>query len=134
MQLSPEAIMGEEVVITMQAKGQRAAINQQLSSNAITNIVSSDKIREVPDVNAAESIGRLPGVSLRRSGGEGNQVVVRGLSPQYTIVEVDGVRLQGVGLGRDVGTKFHIYRDARWHRIIKKPLLRIRTLMPSVVS
>jgi TonB-dependent receptor len=103
MELHPEAIQGEEVVITMQARGQRAAINQQLASNAITNIVSSDKIREVPDVNAAESIGRLPGVSLRRSGGEGSQVVVRGLSPQYTIVEVDGVRLQGVGLGRDVG-------------------------------
>ncbi len=103
IELSQEAIMGEEVVITMQARGQRAAINQQLASNAITNIVSSDKIRDVPDVNAAESIGRLPGVSLRRSGGEGNQVVVRGLSPQYTIIEVDGVRLQGVGLGRDVG-------------------------------
>ena len=102
-EMSPEAIMGEEAVVTVQARGQRAAINQQLASNAITNIVSSDKIREVPDVNAAESIGRLPGVSLRRSGGEGNQVVVRGLSPQYTIVEVDGVRLQGVGLGRDVG-------------------------------
>lgn len=103
MEMSPEAIQGEEVVITIQARGQRAAINQQLSSNAITNIVSSAKIREVPDVNAAESIGRLPGVSLRRSGGEGNQIVVRGLSPQYTIVEVDGVRLQGVGMGRDVG-------------------------------
>jgi len=103
MALEPEAIMGEEVVVTIQATGQRAAINQQLAANNISNIVSSAKIREVPDVNAAESIGRLPGVSLRRSGGEGNQVVVRGLSPQYTIVEVDGVRLQGVGLGRDVG-------------------------------
>ncbi len=103
VQLSPEAIMGEEVVVTIQARGQRAAINQQLAANNISNIVSSAKIREVPDVNAAESIGRLPGVSLRRSGGEGNQIVVRGLSPQYTIVEVDGVRLQGVGLGRDVG-------------------------------
>lgn len=101
--LSPEAIQGQEVVITMQAKGQRAAINQQLASNSISNIISSEKIRDVPDVNAAESIGRLPGVSLRRTGGEGNQIVVRGLSPQYTIVQVDGVRLQGVGLGRDVG-------------------------------
>jgi len=103
MELSPDVIMGEEIVVTVQARGQRAAINQQLSANAITNIVSSEKIRDVPDANAAESIGRLPGVSLRRVGGEGNQIVVRGLSPQYTIVEVDGVRMQGVGLGRDVG-------------------------------
>lgn len=103
MPLSPEAIMGEEVVVTIQAKGQRAAINQQLASNAITNIVSSDKIRDVPDVNAAESIGRLPGVSLQRSGGEGNKVVIRGLSPKYSVIEVDGVRMPGSAGDRSVG-------------------------------
>lgn len=101
--MSPESVMGEEVAVTAQIKGQRAAINQQRSSNSITNIVSSDKIRDVPDVNAAESIGRLPGVSLQRSGGEGNRVVVRGLSPQFTIVEIDGVRLSGVDNDRGVG-------------------------------
>lgn len=101
--LSPEAIMGEEVVVTIQARGQRAAINQQLASNAITNIVSSDKIREVPDVNAAESIGRLPGVSLLRQGGEGDKVVIRGLSPKYSIIEIDGVRMPGASGDRSVG-------------------------------
>ncbi|MCP4310644.1 MAG: TonB-dependent receptor [Bacteroidetes bacterium] len=103
MAMNAEAIMGEEVVITIQAKGQRAAINQQLASNAITNIVSSDKIRDVPDVNAAESIGRLPGVSLLRSGGEGNKVVIRGLSPKYSVIEVDGVRMPGSSGDRSVG-------------------------------
>ena len=103
IEMSPEAIMGEEVVITIQARGQRAAINQQLASNAITNIVSSDKIRDVPDVNAAESIGRLPGVSLQRSGGEGEKVVIRGLSPKYSIIEVDGVRMEGSSGDRSVG-------------------------------
>lgn len=103
MELSPEAIMGEEVVITIQAKGQRAAINQQLASDAITNIVSSDKIRDVPDVNAAESIGRLPGVSLLRSGGEGDKVVIRGLSPKFSVIQVDGVRMEGASGDRSVG-------------------------------
>jgi len=101
--MSPEAIMGEEVVITIQAKGQIAAINQQRASNAITNIVSSDKIRDVPDVNAAESIGRLPGVSLKRSGGEGDKVVIRGLSPKFSVIEVDGVRMPGASGDRSVG-------------------------------
>lgn len=101
--MSPEAIMGEEVVITVQARGQMAAINQQRASNSITNIVSSDKIRDVPDVNAAESIGRLPGVSLLRSGGEGDKVVIRGLSPKFTVIEVDGVRMPGASGDRSVG-------------------------------
>jgi len=103
MELSPEAIMGEEVVVTVQARGQMAAINQQRASNAITNIVSSDKIRDVPDVNAAESIGRLPGVSLLREGGEGDKVVIRGLSPKYSVIEVDGVRMPGASGDRSVG-------------------------------
>ncbi len=101
--LKPESILGEEVMIKAQAKGQIAAINQQRASNSISNIVASDRIREVPDVNAAESIGRLPGVALKRSGGEGEQIVVRGLSPQHTIVEIDGVRMAGVGGDRSVG-------------------------------
>ncbi|GAB5554975.1 MAG: TonB-dependent receptor [Saprospiraceae bacterium] len=101
--LGAAIILGQEVVVTAQARGQMAAINQQLTSNTITNIVSSDKIQEVPDVNAAESIGRLPGVSLQRSGGEGNKIVVRGLSPKYTVVEIDGVRMSGIDGDRSVG-------------------------------
>ena len=91
--LSPEVVLGEEVVVTGQALGQAAAINQQLNSNTIVNVVSEQKIKELPDANAAESMGRLPGVSLIRSGGEANQIVLRGLSPQFATVTVDGVRL-----------------------------------------
>lgn len=86
-------VEGEEVTITAQAKGQIAAINQQLQSNTISNVVARDRIEELPDVNAAESIGRMPGVSLQRSGGEANKVVIRGLSPKYNTVTVNGVRL-----------------------------------------
>lgn len=91
--LEPQGVVGDEVTITAQARGQVAAINQQLSSNTISNIVAKDRIEELPDVNAAESIGRLPGISLQRSGGEANKVVIRGLSPKYNTVTVNGVRL-----------------------------------------
>ena len=40
-----------------QAMGQNAAINQQLASNSITNVVSAARIQELPDANAAESVG-----------------------------------------------------------------------------
>src|SRR5690606_14678312 len=69
-QLDWEGVVGEEIIITAQAQGQVSAINQQLSSRTITNIVSADRIQELPDVNAAESVGRLPGVAIQRSGGE----------------------------------------------------------------
>jgi TonB-dependent receptor len=87
------SIEGETVVVTAQASGQNAAINQQLSSNSITNVVSAARIQELPDANAAESVGRLPGVSVLRNGGEGTQIVIRGLQPKYNNVTVDGVRM-----------------------------------------
>jgi len=84
--LELDVIEGEEVVVTVQAQGQIAAINQQLTSEAIINVVSSDKLEELPDANAAESVGRLPGVSIKRNAGEGQKVVIRGLSPKYSAV------------------------------------------------
>lgn len=93
--LKAEGIYSDSVVITAQAEGQTKAINEQLSSIAIKNVVSAAKLQELPDANAAESVGRLPGVSLIREGGEGSQVVIRGLSPQYNQVTIDGVQLPG---------------------------------------
>lgn len=92
-ELTWQAAETEEVVVTAQAEGQISAINQQLSSNTITNVVSGARIRELPDVNAAESIGRLPGVSIQRTGGEATKIAIRGLSPKYNTVTVNGVRL-----------------------------------------
>ncbi|HTO94133.1 MAG TPA: carboxypeptidase-like regulatory domain-containing protein, partial [Bacteroidota bacterium] len=91
--LAPVAIEGETVVVTAQAQGQNEAINQQLTSLPVMNVVSAARIQELPDANAAESVGRLPGVSLVRTGGEGSQVVIRGLAPQYNQVTIDGVEL-----------------------------------------
>lgn len=93
-ELEYAGITGEEVLVTAQASGQMGAINQQLNSNTIKNVVSADRIKDVPDVNAAESVSRLPGLSLIRSGGEGQKVAIRGISPQYNVTMVNGVRMQ----------------------------------------
>ena len=94
VELDYAGVQSEVVEISAQASGQLAAINEQLASNTIKNVVSSDRILDVPDVNAAESVSRLPGISLIRSGGEGQKVAVRGMSPQYNVMMVNGVRMQ----------------------------------------
>ncbi len=91
--LTVDFIQLEDVVISAQASGQQAAINQQINSNTISSVVSKDKIDELPDQNAAESIGRLPGISIQREGGEGTKVVVRGLSPRFNSITVNGERI-----------------------------------------
>ncbi len=93
IKLSAVGVRAKGVTVTSQASGQNEAINQQISSIQITNVVSAARIRELPDANAAESVGRLPGVSVLRSGGEGNEVVIRGLAPKYNEIEINGVEL-----------------------------------------
>jgi TonB-dependent receptor len=94
IELEYVAIKGEVIEVTAQAEGQIKAINQQLASNTIKNVVSAARIQDVPDANAAESIGRLPGISIVRSGGEGQKVTIRGMSPKYNVMMVNDVRLQ----------------------------------------
>jgi TonB-dependent receptor len=93
VKMTPEAFMGEVVVVTAQARGQVKAINQQLNSESIANIVSADRIQELPDVNAAEAIARLPGIGINRSGGEGQKIVIRGMEPKFAAITVNGVSL-----------------------------------------
>jgi TonB-dependent receptor len=91
--LDIEAVKSAEITITAQAQGQREAIRQQLNSSSIVNVVAPDRIRQNPDANTAEALGRLPGLSLIRNGGEGTGIVIRGMGPQYSKVTLNGVEL-----------------------------------------
>ncbi len=111
IKLSPASIEGQTVVVTAQASGQNEAINQQLSADQIKNVVSLARIQELPDANAAESVARLPGVSLIREGGEGSQVVIRGLSPQYNEITIDGIQLPGNVVSNDPNSQSSLIGD-----------------------
>jgi len=90
-ELATAAIMGEEAVVTMQARGQLSAVNQQLRSNQIINVVSEERIRELPDENAAQAISRLPGIHL-----DGSRVVIRGLEPKHNQIVINGMNLPSI--------------------------------------
>lgn len=92
-EMESNVVEGEVVTITAQAVGQLAAINQQLSADAMVNIVDAARIRELPDQNVAESIARLPGITITRNNGEGSGVGIRGLAPQYNQMQIDGVSM-----------------------------------------
>jgi len=87
-ELAAVSFMGEEVIVTMQARGQLAAMNQQIRSNQIVNVVSAERIRELPDENAAQAISRLPGVHL-----DGSKVVIRGIDAKMNKILVNGIEL-----------------------------------------
>ncbi len=96
--LAFKVIEGQAITVTAQLEGQAAAINQQIRANTIMNVVSAERIMELPDANAAESVGRLPGISIKRSGGEANRVVIRGLAPTYNSITIGGDRIPATDL------------------------------------
>ncbi len=99
IKMKSTALEGGKVTVTAQAEGQIQAINQQLTSKTVTSIVSKAQIQELPEANAAEAVGRLPGVSLERNGGEGTKLLIRGMGAKYTTVQIDGVNMTATGEG-----------------------------------
>ncbi len=99
IQLEHQSIVGETVVVTAQASAQVEAMSEQINSNTIKNVVSAKTIQSLPESNAAEAVGRISGVSLLRSGGEGNKVVIRGMAPKYSKIQIEGVDMASTGSG-----------------------------------
>lgn len=81
----------EEVVVTgFRASLDKALEAKQAQTGAIDMIVAED-IADFPDLNLAESLQRVPGVVISRDAGEGRQISVRGLGPQFTRVRINGI-------------------------------------------
>ncbi|MEM7548983.1 MAG: TonB-dependent receptor [Bacteroidota bacterium] len=86
-------------------RGQAKALNNQKTSLNIKNVVDAEQFLRYPDVSAAETVQRLPGISITRDQGEGEFVQIRGVSEQLNALTVNGQRLPSVepDAGRAVG-------------------------------
>src|SRR5690348_1687610 len=79
----------EEVVVTGYRKSLNAALDTKRDSIAAVDQIVAEDIAAFPELNLAESIQRIPGVSISRDAGEGRQISVRGLGPQFTRVRIN---------------------------------------------
>lgn len=59
----------------------------------VLDVAPLDQIRSLPDVNAAEALQRLPGISLESDTGEGRFINIRGMDADLNGTTYDGVRL-----------------------------------------
>jgi len=89
-----EAKSAEEqvVVVTGFRASLNSALNTKRASDGIVDVIKAEDIAKFPDANLAESLQRVPGVSLTRGdGGEGKQITVRGLNAGFTRVRINGI-------------------------------------------
>lgn len=93
----------EEVVVVGFRSSLDKALNVKRSENAAVDTIMAEDIGKFPDMNLSESIQRIPGVALARDGGEGRQISVRGLGPQFTRVRINGMEALTSASGSDAG-------------------------------
>ena len=80
------------VVVTGFRASLNSALNTKKNSDGIVDVIKAEDIAKFPDANLAESLQRVPGVSLTRGdGGEGKQITVRGLNAGFTRVRINGI-------------------------------------------
>jgi iron complex outermembrane receptor protein len=75
-------------------------LNKREAINVSDGITAED-LGKFPDQNVAESLQRITGVSIDRSGGEGQYVSVRGFGPQFNMVTVNGRQMATENAGRE---------------------------------
>lgn len=89
------AIAGEAdtVVVVGRIGGQARALSLQLAADNTRNVVSADQAGRFPDLNAAESLRRIPGVTVQREvvAGEGRYVSIRGLDSGLNNTQINGM-------------------------------------------
>lgn len=77
------------------------ALVNKIYETRVTDSIQAEDLGEFPDLNLAESLQRVPGVSLEMSfSGSSRTITVRGLSSQFTRVELNGMGGATGGGGR----------------------------------
>ena len=73
--------------------GEAEALNVQRTALNIEQVLPSEVINSLPNVNIADAVGRMPSVSVERDEGEAKYIQIRGTEPRLNNVTVDGMQL-----------------------------------------
>ncbi len=88
------ASKGEEIMVYAErAHGEAEAINRELASDNILQVLPVEVITSLPNTDIADAVGRLPSVTLERDEGEGKYIQIRGAEPRYNNVTINGVEV-----------------------------------------
>jgi outer membrane receptor protein involved in Fe transport len=73
---------------------QRGAIQGEKHSPNIVNIISAQAMERSPDINAANVLQRMSGLTIQRNGGADEAYpIIRGLDPRYNNTLINGIKI-----------------------------------------
>jgi len=91
----------EEIIVTGFRESLSVALDLKRETVGSVDAILAEDIADFPDLNLAESLQRIPGVSIARDAGEGRSITVRGLSPEFTRVRLNGMEAMSNNGGTD---------------------------------
>ena len=74
----PPAVPVDTILVTA-PREEAEARKRQEDASVLIDVQSAETIAKYPDYNAAEALGRIPGISLSTDTGEGRFVNIRGI-------------------------------------------------------
>lgn len=93
LMLAPADVQIKEVVVQASQNKETSASarhDERVASNVV-NIISAKTIESLPDINVANVLQRVSGVSMmKNSSGNNTQLVIRGMAPRYNSTLVNG--------------------------------------------
>jgi len=98
----PPADQSGAIVITGIRRSLQDSIQIKRNSASVVEAVSAEEIGKLPDASIAESIARLPGITAQRVKGRAEIVSIRGFSPDFTTVLLNGRQQASSGFNRAV--------------------------------
>ena len=121
-----EDVAGDQVadiVVTGFRQSLGAAINLKRQTVGSVDAIVAEDIAKFPDQNLAESLQRIPGISIQRDGGEGRAITVRGLGAQFTRVRVNGLETvatstDGASSNRDRAFDFNVFASELFSSLV----------------
>jgi iron complex outermembrane receptor protein len=92
------------VVVTGYRASLQSALTLKKNSDVMMDAINAEDIADFPDSNLAESLQRLPGISIDRDNGEGRTISVRGLSGDFSRVRINNMEALSTGAANDAGS------------------------------
>ncbi|MEE4454628.1 TonB-dependent receptor [Novosphingobium resinovorum] len=121
--VADDTASANDIIVTGYRQSLQAALNVKRESVSAVDAVVAEDMAKFPDQNLAESLQRIPGISIQKDGGEGRAITVRGLSAQFTRVRVNGLEAiatssDGASANRDRSFDFNVFASELFSSLV----------------
>jgi iron complex outermembrane recepter protein len=89
----PGVDTSDDIIVTGVRGALKEATEIERQSSTVVSVITADDAGQFADQNVAESLQRVPGITIQRVEGEGRTIQVRGLNSNFNQVVINGAQV-----------------------------------------